>query len=208
MAARLMTVRGVKILCDHNTYAAVVNDFVFKSHDLVFVKGSQEQLEVYQPTARSVSSKKEPWDSNFVGREEEKKKLIKCLFSNSIALVLAPEGYGKSKLLEYTAETSKKIGFTAYTGIASKMHQQVPYFAISALMKQVLRLNTAYYELDAASKVLYVSQQIEFVVERFWAKGIRGMGSANFMNVETSARFERPTDGISRRSSVDSEVRE
>merc|ERR1711871_280054 len=73
-------------------------------------------------------------------------------------------------------------------------------------MKQVLRLNTAYYELDAASKVLYVSQQIEFVVEKFMDRGVRGMGSSNFMNVETSARFERPRDGPSRRGSLDSEI--
>lgn len=92
MAARLMLVKGVDILCDHSTYTFTIENFDFRQHDLVVVKGRDDQMEVYEPVCRKVEAEKAQWNVSFVGRLEEKRKVIDCMYNKSIVTVSAPEG--------------------------------------------------------------------------------------------------------------------
>ncbi|GMH77536.1 hypothetical protein TL16_g07443 [Triparma laevis f. inornata] len=205
MAARLMLVKGVDILCDHSTYTFTIENFDFRQHDLVVVKGRDDQMEVYEPVCRKVEAEKAQWNVSFVGRLEEKRKVIDCMYNKSIVTVSAPEGYGKSRLLQYSTETARKLGFSAFSCTASKMHQQVTYFAIGQLIKQILRLNTdGYQSLVPRLKVLYVQQQIDHIVDKFHRSAIGN--SRSIFNIETSTHFEKPRDEADRRGSLDSQV--
>lgn len=135
VAARLMGICPPgEIRCDEGVYRAARRRWIFAELSPAAVKGKDELLRVFQPTAPVAGRAVPPAAPRPMGRDEELARLEQLLddLARGVGRVLTlvgEAGVGKSLLADTFAQRAAARGLRVLRGAAQSIEQQTPYRA-------------------------------------------------------------------------------